>query len=586
MSDIMKFLYGILAVVIVTLAALSLPVSADLPIHCLHAQITGTWKFTMTNNNHEHPYLCGYKTPDKSKAHFSKNRKLLEQYTEVLSPAKELVLELAEPNKVKQDGKEVGVWTMVYDEGFHVHYQEHGQQFFAFLYYSPKEHTSLSDIHARNYNSDCTRTLVGWYHGDDRRNWGCWTGKQTEAKYPNVDTVISNGVKYKKDYIVVSPNSMLEESSTAAYLQDPHSQQAYLSQVYTPDFSLIDEINNDVESTWSAGVHTPFLSRTNGEMLAMAGSSTFGKKLPRLAAKQKMQGFTHNFKSHIRTGALGKMKMKMGAGLSTNVHQDITNFLSTQELNEYGYPRNLDWRNVNGVNYVNEIRNQGSCGSCYAMAFMAAMEARIRIASNNKQQPNIKRDDFISPQYVLSCSVYNQGCDGGYPFLVGKHSEDFGVVMDSCMEYEASDSSCSSTCPKMYPIKNTRYVGSYYGACNEKAMMEEVAQGPVVVAYESPPTLFSYTGGIFTGPKPRGTDQKQYNEALNRWEHTNHAVVAVGWGEQEVRGKVEKFWIIRNSWGKTWGENGYFRIRRGDDECGIESMAVSFDVDPSVIMRG
>lgn len=182
------------------------------------------------------------------------------------------------------------------------------------------------------------------------------------------------------------------------------------------------------------------------------------------------------------------------------------------------------------------------------------------------------------------CSVYNQGCDGGYPFLVGKHSEDFGALLETNLTYEASDGVCSSKGTKNYPIKNTRYVGGFYGGCNEAAMLREIQEGPIAVAYENPPALFSYHGGIFTGPRPRGTDMPQ-SKLLNRWEHTNHAVVAVGYGEEKVNGKSEKYWIIRNSWGKRWGEKGYFRIRRGTNECGIESMAVSFDVNPNVIMK-
>ena len=55
-------------------------------------------------------------------------------------------------------------------------------------------------------------------------------------------------------------------------------------------------------------------------------------------------------------------------------------------------------------------------------------------------------------------------------------------------------------------------------------------------------------------------------------ELTNHAVLLVGYGVEEVTG--EKYWIVKNSWGERWGENGYFRIRRGTDECAIESTAV------------
>ena len=62
-------------------------------------------------------------------------------------------------------------------------------------------------------------------------------------------------------------------------------------------------------------------------------------------------------------------------------------------------------------------------------------------------------------------------------------------------------------------------------------------------------------------------------DKFNPFEITNHAVLAVGYGADKETG--EKFWIVKNSWGEMWGEDGYFRIRRGTDECSIESIAVT-----------
>jgi len=205
---------------------------------------------------------------------------------------------------------------------------------------------------------------------------------------------------------------------------------------------------------------------------------------------------------------------------------------------------------------------------------MSAFEARLRIKTAMKDKT------LLSGQEVLSCSRTNQGCEGGYPFLVGRHANIYGLVPDVCAPYKASDIDCDSlqftykNCSNhRYFAKNYRYVGGYYGSCNELLMMKEIkANGPVVVAFQAPSTLFYYRGGIFTGPPPK--HEGKTARGVRYWEQTNHAVVAIGWGEE----KGHKYWIIKNTWGKRWGENGYFRIQRGTDECGVESMATTFDV--------
>jgi len=106
------------------------------------------------------------------------------------------------------------------------------------------------------------------------------------------------------------------------------------------------------------------------------------------------------------------------------------------------------------------------------------------------------------------------------------------------------------------------YVGGYFGSCTEAGMMEEIhTNGPTVVSFEVYNDFFAYRGGIYSHSKLKSK--------LNPWEETNHSVLCVGWG---VSNGI-KYWIAKNSWGKSWGEQGYFRIKRGNDECAFESMA-------------
>jgi len=517
-------------------------VRADLPIHCLNNQVAGEWEFTLSADDHDHPTLCGYRAPDRSAFHLDGS------YKYELTPVKTVTVTLNEPNIiVSKEGN--GTWTMVYDEGFHVHLGE--QQFFAFHRYQPKKGTPLDDIHARDYVSYCSETLIGWFHGAQNKKWGCWRGKQVKPANSFVKPAASTDSVYTPTQYAAPVVSPVNRGSSA-----------FLDQLFEPNYALIEEINNDEDALWKAKVHEPFLSKTVREMLRLSGAKQFNTPQRR-------------FNNHEKAAAPASFAEE-DAHLN-KVIKEMKEQTHAEEICEFGLPCSFDWRRKKGkggkiTNYLSSIRNQGSCGSCYTMAFMAALESRVRIAREDVSEQR------FSPQLILACSVYNQGCDGGYPFLVGKHTEEFGAVREDCFLYQGRDSQCHHKCNDKleYPITNTRYVGGYYGACNEELMMRDLIEnGPMVLAFEAPPALFSYHKGIFHGPKPKAEEQNV--KGLNKWEHTNHAVVAVGWGSEIINAQRVKYWIIRNTWGRHWGENGYFRIVRGTDECGIESMAVTFD---------
>jgi cathepsin C len=317
--------------------------------------------------------------------------------------------------------------------------------------------------------------------------------------------------------------------------------------LYEPDISFIELHNSDHSKLWRAGVHRHFIGRRMSDMMTMLGYRKNKAASAEVKAKKPL---------------LDRPKA---------VHDPRPDHIKYHIL-----PTSFDWRKHEGVNYDSIVKNQGNCGSCYAMATISVAEARIRIKSKMRDQT------LLSSQAVVSCSIYNQGCDGGYPYLVAKHAVDFGLVPNACMEYTAENGECklmrSKQCrdpnnPTRYYASNYSYIGGFYGGCSEVAMMEELYQnGPVMVAFDAPSSLFYYTGGIYTGEKPPQEDE--HVPGLNIWEKTNHAVVAVGWGVD----KGVKYWIIKNTWGGDWGENGYFRIRRGTDECGVESMASTLDM--------
>ncbi|XP_017286474.1 dipeptidyl peptidase 1 [Kryptolebias marmoratus] len=290
--------------------------------------------------------------------------------------------------------------------------------------------------------------------------------------------------------------------------------------MYKPNPDFIDLINS-VQTSWKAAVYPEHKTFTLQELQRRAGGPA--SRIPMRA----------------RPMPANANLAKMAASL----------------------PEHWDWRNVNGVNFVSPVRNQASCGSCYSFATMGMLEARVRILTNNTDAP------VLSPQQVVSCSEYSQGCDGGFPYLIGKYTQDFGIVEESCFPYTAKDSPCGvpQSCGRRYTAEYS-YVGGFYGGCSQTAMMLEVVKnGPVGVALEVYPDFMHYKGGIYHHTGLR--------DSLNPFELTNHAVLLVGYGSCPKTG--EKYWIVKNSWGATWGENGYFRIRRGSDECAIESIAVT-----------
>ena len=98
-------------------------------------------------------------------------------------------------------------------------------------------------------------------------------------------------------------------------------------------------------------------------------------------------------------------------------------------------------------------------------------------------------------------------------------------------------------------------------------MLALYKNGPIAVSFEVYNDFIHYKSGIYQHTK--------FADELNRFnpfDLTNHVVLLVGYGQDPVSGL--KYWVVENSWGERWGEDGFFRIIRGTDECGIESMAV------------
>jgi len=232
----------------------------------------------------------------------------------------------------------------------------------------------------------------------------------------------------------------------------------------------------------------------------------------------------------------------------------------------------INWPECAGI--IHDIRNQGSCGSCWAFAGTAAASDRMCIATHGKiVEP-------LSTQNTAFCAS-RDGCSGGYIQQVWQYIQMNGAVTGGqpggngpfgtglCSNYNlgaahapgSNSPMCPSTCdvaakPPHNNFGMDKYIfyGSVMSAHGEIDIMKAIAVGgPVETGFTVYSDFFSYHGGIYhhvTGGVRGG-----------------HAVKIAGWGSENGN----KYWKIANSWGLNWGEGGFFRMKRGTNECGIES---------------
>jgi putative hemolysin len=205
-------------------------------------------------------------------------------------------------------------------------------------------------------------------------------------------------------------------------------------------------------------------------------------------------------------------------------------------------PTSFDWRNVNGEDWNSPVKNQAGCSSCWAFAAVGAAEAYFNRFNND---PDLDLD--LSEENLVSSCFY-RGCDGGWSETALEYIRDVGIVDETCMPYTATDSECSTMCGSPQRYKVPIVVWEYYTLDVETLKYLVVNHGPVAVSME-------YDGEF-------DTDDVYQCEPLEPYE-SNHAVVVVGYDD------AGQYWIVKNSWGTFYKDNGYFKV--GFNECNIDS---------------
>lgn len=230
---------------------------------------------------------------------------------------------------------------------------------------------------------------------------------------------------------------------------------------------------------------------------------------------------------------------------------------------------------------VGGIQDQGWCAASWAFSTASVASDRISIRDDRRVE--------LSPQSLLSCDTRGQaGCQGGHVDQAWNFLRKYGALPVECFPYTSAQgeiSTCivprkrridttSLNCPSLDHHKGLHKTQPAYrvGRTNtdkhprrreQDIMYELMKQGPVQALMEVPTDFFMYKEGVYSRTNLAADTLAGYQ-----------AVKIVGWGEDLSSGRPQSFWEVANSWGNDWGDEGYFKIKRGNNECMIEEFVV------------
>jgi len=265
----------------------------------------------------------------------------------------------------------------------------------------------------------------------------------------------------------------------------------------------------------------------------------------------------------FKDATLGQIKALLGVKPGGPVLEEKTDF------GDISVPDSFDSRtNWPNCPTIKNIRDQSACGTCWAFGAAEAISDRYCIS---KVAANLS----VSSGDIGFCCGFScgDGCDGGYPSGAWSYWVNKGVVDEACYPYpfpscdhhipnsknpcpsnEYPTPNCPNKCSNGQGWSTSKHFGSKaYSVRGEASIMQEIFTfGPVETAFSVYQDFLAYKSGVY---------KRTSNQFLG-----GHAVKFVGWG---VEGGV-KYWLVANSWNPNWGDQGYFKIVRGTDECNIE----------------
>ncbi|XP_053559745.1 cathepsin O [Bombina bombina] len=210
-------------------------------------------------------------------------------------------------------------------------------------------------------------------------------------------------------------------------------------------------------------------------------------------------------------------------------------------------PLRFDWKEKK---FVTQVKNQLSCGACWAFSIVGAVESAYAIKGHSLEE--------LSVQQVIDCSYLDSGCNGGSTVsaLHWLNQTQTKLLRASEYTYKVQTGLCHYFRPTEFGVSINGYEAYDFSCCEEEMMNMLINHGPLAVIVDAV-SWQDYLGGIIQHHCSSG--------------EANHAVLVTGF---DRTGDIP-FWIVKNSWGTTWGKDGYVYIKMGENMCGIADV-VSF----------
>ncbi|CAL4990971.1 unnamed protein product [Urochloa decumbens] len=296
--------------------------------------------------------------------------------------------------------------------------------------------------------------------------------------------------------------------------------------IYRSNMESIEAANKDGRMSYQLG-ETPFTDLTHEEFKAMYVSSGLSSPEPEGEMITTRAGPVHE-----------------GSGHGGEQHTNLT-----------ALPASVDWR-MTGV--VTPAKNQGGCGSCWAFASVATMESAQAIRTGTTPP-------LLSEQQLVDCDGYDMGCRGGWLGNAFRWViQNGGITWAPWYPYIGYT---SGQCRRFNPIVRLR--GYQFVQSDEVSLMQAVAQQPVAVTINfNDPCLQHYYNGVYDGSCFwSGVYVSRACQMV-----PNHAIAIVGYG---AKPDGTKYWIAKNSYGESWGENGYIYLHKRSPTTALCALATS-----------